>query len=74
MEFPAVGRRNNSDGSLNNAGTDGRYWSSVAYDSSNAYNLYFNSSDLNVNNGNYKTNGLSVRCVRQEFTTLIFYF
>ncbi|MDE6182981.1 MAG: hypothetical protein K2F53_00975 [Rikenellaceae bacterium] len=71
MEFPAVGNRNTS-GTLNsNVGANGNYWSSVAYDSNNAYNLYFNSSNLNVNNNN-KQNGFSVRCVRQEFTALIF--
>ncbi len=73
LEFPAVGWRNNdSSGTLNNAGVNGNYWSSVAYDSNNAYRLNFNSSDLNVNAPN-KRNGFSVRCVRQEFTTLILF-
>ncbi|MDE6482268.1 MAG: hypothetical protein K2L01_00675 [Rikenellaceae bacterium] len=70
-KFPAVGNRNNSDGSLNNAGTWGNYWSSTQYNSDNAYNMYFNSSSVNTD-WNNKTNGRSVRCVRQEFTTLIF--
>ncbi len=73
MEFPAVGLRdNNSTGTLNNNGTNGYYWSSVQYDSNNAYNMNFNSSSVNPNNWNNKKNGFSVRCVRQEFTTLIF--
>ncbi|MDE6482266.1 MAG: hypothetical protein K2L01_00665 [Rikenellaceae bacterium] len=71
MEFPAVGRRNYSDGALGNAGTNGHYWSSTQNDSTNAYYMNFNSSNVNTNNANYKTSGYSVRCVRQEFTTLI---
>ena len=72
MEFPAVGYRNNTSGTLNNAGQNGNYWSSVAYDSNNAYNLNFNSSNVNPQNNWNKRNGLSVRCVRQEFATLVF--
>ncbi len=71
LEFPAVGYRNNSSGSLNNPGTEGDYWSSTQNDSSNAYNMYFNSSNVNTTNNN-RRNGFSVRCVRREFTTLIF--
>ena len=67
MEFPAVGLRdNNSTGTLNNNGTNGYYWSSVQYDSNNAYDMNFNNGSLNPNNNNYKTNGFSVRCVRQR--------
>ncbi|MDE7356282.1 MAG: hypothetical protein K2N21_05895 [Rikenellaceae bacterium] len=64
MEFPAVGCRGTSSGSLDNAGTWGNYWSSVAYSSYGAYYLYFNSSDLSVT-GSSKQYGRSVRCVRQ---------
>ena len=63
MEFPAVGYRNNSDGSLFDAGAGGRYWSSVAYDSNGAYDLYFGSGYLRVSYGN-RQYGFSVRCVR----------
>ena len=62
VEFPAVGWRDTS-GTLNLAGTWGRYWSSVVYSSSGAYSLTFDSSDLYVGSGN-KQNGRSVRCVR----------
>ncbi|MDE7356378.1 MAG: hypothetical protein K2N21_06400 [Rikenellaceae bacterium] len=66
LEFPAVGwRYDDSSGTLYNAGTLGHYWSSVADGSGNAYNLWFNSSDLSVSNGRSKRNGFSVRCVRQ---------
>ena len=71
LEFPAVGYRNTS-GTLNEAGTNGRYWSSVQNNTDNAYRLNFNSSSVNATNTNNKQNGISVRCVRQEFTTLIF--
>ncbi|MDE7355333.1 MAG: hypothetical protein K2N21_00975 [Rikenellaceae bacterium] len=65
MEFPAVGCRNYSVGSLYDAGAFGHYWSSVASTSNSnyAYYLYFNSSDLYLYNTN-KQNGRSVRCVR----------
>ncbi|MDE7355947.1 MAG: hypothetical protein K2N21_04140 [Rikenellaceae bacterium] len=64
MEFPAVGYRYYSDGSLGYSGTDGYYWSSVTNGSDNAYLLYFSSSSLYVTNGYNKRNGRSVRCVR----------
>ncbi|MDE6482267.1 MAG: hypothetical protein K2L01_00670 [Rikenellaceae bacterium] len=72
LEFPAVGRRNNSSGALEIAGTNGKYWSSTQNNTSNAYYMNFNSSSVNTNNNANKTYGFSVRCVRQEFTTLIF--
>ncbi len=65
MEFPAVGYRNNSDGGLNNPGTNGNYWASEQNSSTNAYRMNFNSSNVNTNN-NDKRNGYSVRCVRQN--------
>ncbi|MDE7356157.1 MAG: hypothetical protein K2N21_05250 [Rikenellaceae bacterium] len=67
LEFPAVGWRSyDSSGTLQRAGQYGRYWSSVTYTSttSDAYYLWFDSSDLNVNSYN-KRGGFSVRCVRQ---------
>ncbi|MDE6182942.1 MAG: hypothetical protein K2F53_00770 [Rikenellaceae bacterium] len=42
----------------------GYYWSSVVFDSNNAYTLYFGSSSVTVNNYS-KQYGFSVRCVRQ---------
>lgn len=65
--LPAAGNRNNNEGSgttaTNNAGTNGNYWSSDAYNSSYGYNLNFNSGNANVNNNN-KTYGFPVRCVK----------
>ncbi len=50
--------------SLNAAGSLGYYWSSTAYSATLAYNLYFNSSNVNPStlyDGRYR--GVSVRCV-----------
>ena len=63
VEFPAVGYRNGSDGTVINAGQGGYYWSSVAGSSYSAYNLVFNSGSLGMSNNN-KQHGFSVRCVR----------
>lgn len=61
--LPAAGWRNNSN--LNNAGTNGNYWSSTLNESNpnNAYNLNFNSGNANWNNNN-RNNGHTVRPVR----------
>ncbi|MDE7356491.1 MAG: hypothetical protein K2N21_06995 [Rikenellaceae bacterium] len=66
LEFPAVGWRYDSDGTLTSSvGEYGRYWSSVAGGSIYAYGLYFYSSDLSVLGSTNKRVGFSVRCVRQ---------
>lgn len=61
---PAAGYRNGS--SLNNAGSNGNYWSSTPNESNtnNAYELNFNSSNHNVN-WNNRNNGRSVRPVSE---------
>ena len=66
--LPAAGYRNSS--SLNNAGSNGNYWSSTPNSSNtnNAYNLNFNSSSVNRGNNN-RYNGQSVRPV-SELTSL----
>ncbi len=60
--LPLAGNRNNSNGSLNNVGSNGNYWSS-SVSGSNAQNLNFNSTNANVNNNN-RANGNSVRCLK----------
>jgi len=57
-----AGYRNYNNGSLNNAGSNGNYWSSTV-NGSNARNLNFNSSNANMNNNN-RANGFSVRCLK----------
>jgi hypothetical protein len=65
--LPVAGNRNNSNGSLNNVGSNGNYWSSTV-DGTNSRNLNFNSSNANMNNNN-RANGNSVRC-RKDCNTL----
>lgn len=64
--LPAAGYR--YDGTLNNVGSNGNYWSRTLNTSNpsnpnNAYNLNFNSGSVNTNNNN-RNNGQSVRAVR----------
>ena len=58
------GYRNNSDGSLNNVGSNGYVWLSSANSQNNAYNLNFNSSNVNPQNNNNRAYGFSVRPVQ----------
>ena len=52
-----------SDGSLNNRGSYGYYWSSAQYDATSGRKLYFNSGSSYMNTSS-KAYGFSVRCVR----------
>lgn len=63
--FVRSGNRNNSDGSWNNQGSNGNYWSSSP-SSSNARNANFNASGGNIANNNNRANGFSVRCLKNE--------
>ena len=60
--LPAAGNRNDSE--LNNAGSNGNYWSSSLNtdNPNNAWNLNFNSDNYNMNNNN-RNYGLTVRPV-----------
>ncbi len=68
--LPAAGYRNNS--SLNNAGSNGNYWSSElnSNNSNNAWKLNFNSGNVNTNNNNNRYYGQSVRPVRCSASAL----
>jgi hypothetical protein len=67
--LPAAGNRNNNNGTLNNRGSNGYYWSSTENGTNNAWNLNFNSAGANTNNNNNnnnnnnRSNGFSVRCI-----------
>lgn len=61
----ASGYRNRESGGLNNVGSNGNYWSSAANSQTNAYNLNFNSGNVNPLNNNNRANGFSVRPVRE---------
>ena len=64
LNLKANGWRDNN-GSLNNSGTYGFWWSSTAYGTTGRYNLYYNTSNgLNSGYGNNRNRGLSVRLVR----------
>ncbi len=58
-----AGNRNRADGSLNNQGSNGNYWSSSP-NGTNAYNLNFNASGVNPANNNDRANCFSVRRVK----------
>ena len=65
--MPASGYLNNNDGSLNNVGNNGNYWSASpnSNNSNNAYNLNFNNNgNVNPANNNNRANGYSVRCLQ----------
>ncbi|MDR0331674.1 MAG: hypothetical protein LBH93_08215 [Chitinispirillales bacterium] len=59
------GGNRNSNGSFNNVGNNGNWWSATENGSGNAYNRNMNSGNDNVNeNNNDKKNGFSVRCAQ----------
>jgi len=62
--LPAAGQRSFSDGSLNNQGSRGIYWSATQYSSSLGYNLNFNSTSSNPSNNLTKAYSFPVRCVK----------
>jgi hypothetical protein len=62
-----AGNRNNT-GSFNNRSSNANFWSSSQNSASNAWNRNLNSSNVTVNrNNNNKTNGFSVRCLKDCF-------
>lgn len=63
LSIPFTGNYNWQNGNLNNRGTNGNFWSSTPNSKPNAYNLNFNSTNVNPQNNNNKVNGLTVRCV-----------
>jgi len=66
QSFQTAGdNRNYSSGSLNNVGSNGKYWSSTI-SGTNARNLNFNDSNANMNNNN-RANGFSVRCLKDWY-------
>ena len=58
-----AGNRDNGNGTLNNQGSNGNYWSS-SVTGTNAFYLNFNSGSVNPANTNNRANGFSVRCVK----------
>ena len=62
LKLPVAGTRDRSDGSLDNVGSNGTYWSSTV-DDTLASILLFNSGDAYMISGG-RAFGCSVRCVR----------
>ena len=62
ITFPAAGGRD-CDGDVFYVGASGYYWSSTPNDSDDAWNLYFNSSGVNMYD-NDRCDGQSVRLVQ----------
>ncbi|MBR0480673.1 hypothetical protein IJJ46_02520 [Candidatus Saccharibacteria bacterium] len=65
ISVPFSGNYRHYAGDVVNVGSEGDFWSSTSNSSRNAYNLNFNSNNLNPQNNNSKGNGLTVRCVAQ---------
>lgn len=62
--FPAAGSRDYNEGTVDERGYDGYYWSSRP-DSNNAYRLRFGSSYTLLDNYRFRASGYSVRCVQE---------
>ncbi len=67
ITLPGMGRRINTY-TISTIGSVGYYWSSTLNSSSSSYVLYFNSSSVipSSTSNNHHTNGLSVRCIKNE--------
>jgi len=66
VTFTALpGGNRNNNGTFNNIGNNGNWWSATENNTNNAWNRNMNYNNSNVNrNNNNKENGFSVRCVR----------
>lgn len=64
LKLQAAGYLNYSDGSLYRRGSRGYYWSSSSYSSDYGWYLTFNSGNCNMSKFYRKTNGFTVRCLR----------
>jgi len=62
--MPAGGNRSDSNGSLNNQGNYGDYWSSSQVNTNNGYHLYFSFSESLATGNNPKGYGFTIRCVQ----------
>jgi len=63
--FPASGYRNYSNGSLDNVGSGGYYWSASAKNGSSGHRLYFTSGNWYWSS-NYRARDFPVRAVAEE--------
>ena len=63
ISFVRSGRYLDDTSALVNRGSIGFYWSSRASSATNAYGLYFHSTDIGPQYINNKARGLALRCV-----------
>ncbi|MBL4830259.1 MAG: hypothetical protein JKY55_10310, partial [Aliivibrio sp.] len=63
LKLHAAGYLSSTDGTLNDIGVTGKYWSSTQSSRSLAYQFTTNTSGLNTQN---KSHGFSVRCLREK--------
>jgi uncharacterized protein (TIGR02145 family) len=65
-----AGNRNNNGSAFNNRGNNAVFWSSSAYSATYAWYRNFNYAYSQVErNANNRSNGFSVRCVRESRQT-----
>jgi uncharacterized protein (TIGR02145 family) len=64
LMLPAAGFRDNVNGTLVVRGSTGYYFSSTELSTNFAFHLYFDGGGA-YKNGNYRSNGLSVRCIAE---------
>ena len=72
--FPASGRRNDSNGSLDGVGSYGYVWLSSSYSRSGVPNLLFSSSLMSPQYNNYRVFGNSVRPVWDDIDSGLIVF
>ncbi len=63
LGFVYTGHYRYYDGSLRDEGSYGYYWSRTAFSGTTAHNLYFDSSAIYPQSGDYRGDGLALRCV-----------
>ena len=68
LKMHAAGRLSSIDGSLNDRGSDGYYWSSTQSDATGGWFLHFSNSNSYMISNN-KATGFSVRCLQGAVTT-----
>ena len=66
MGFAAFPAGNQNSGSFNNLGSNANFWTATENSSSNAYNRNFNTGASMNSNNNNKSNGYSVRLVKDS--------
>ena len=64
--YPAAGYRHDSDGTLNDVGSGGRYWSCTPYGTDAYYLLFLNDGSVYPSDDDYRAGGCSVRCLSES--------